>query len=145
MGVKILRHRTGLLYKSCKTILWLKQIHVSFKHRQKIRFDSSCQQQNITRILKIVIAEAGGGEVLIHHTFLTTPTERKEKTKIQNISQNLKDNIFLNLLVLIVTNMNFLLTIFICCQEKWLWELIKWSPKRKCFVLLLKSLNLLYL
>ena len=57
------------------------------QHRQKIRFDSSCQQQNITRILKIVIAKAGGGgEVLIHHTFLTTPTERKEKTKIKNIS-----------------------------------------------------------
>ena len=34
--------------------------------------------------------------------------------------------------------MNFLLTISICCQEKWLWELIKWSPKRKCFVLIIK-------
>ena len=27
-GVEILRHRTGLLCKSCQTILWLKQIHV---------------------------------------------------------------------------------------------------------------------
>ena len=34
-GVEILRHRTGLLCKSCQTILWLKQIHVSFKSRQK--------------------------------------------------------------------------------------------------------------
>ena len=80
MGVKILRHRTGLLYKSCQTTLWLKQIHVSFKHRQKIRFDSSCQQQNIMHILKIVIAKArGGGEVLIHHTFLTNPHRKKRK------------------------------------------------------------------
>ena len=39
-GVEILRHRTGLsLCKSCQTILGLKQIHVSFKRRQKkIRF-----------------------------------------------------------------------------------------------------------
>ena len=35
-GVEILRHRTGLsLCKSCQTILGLKQIHVSFKRRQK--------------------------------------------------------------------------------------------------------------
>ena len=37
-GVEVLRHRTGLLCKSCQTILWLRQIHVSFKSRQKIRF-----------------------------------------------------------------------------------------------------------
>ena len=34
-GVEILRHRTGFLYKSCQTVLRLKQIHVSFKRRQK--------------------------------------------------------------------------------------------------------------
>ena len=34
-GVEILRHRTGLLCKSCQTILWLKKIHVSFKRSQK--------------------------------------------------------------------------------------------------------------
>ena len=34
-----LRHRTGLPSQSCQTILWLKQIQVSFKSRQKIRFD----------------------------------------------------------------------------------------------------------
>ena len=34
-GVEILRHRTGLLCKRCQTILRLKQIHVSFKRRQK--------------------------------------------------------------------------------------------------------------
>ena len=34
-GVEILRHRTDLLCKSCQTILGLKQIHVSFKRRQK--------------------------------------------------------------------------------------------------------------
>ena len=35
-----LRHRTGLPCQSCQTILWLKQIQVSFKSRQKkIRFD----------------------------------------------------------------------------------------------------------
>ena len=33
-GFEILRHRTGILCKSCQTILWLKQIHVSFKSRQ---------------------------------------------------------------------------------------------------------------
>ena len=42
----------------------------------------------------------------------------------------------------IVSNINFLLTISIHCQEKWLRELIKWSPKRKCFDLLPNSLNL---
>ena len=35
----------------------------------------------------------------------------------------------LTLKVLIVTNINFLLPISICCQEKWLWELIKWPLK----------------
>ena len=34
-GVEILRHRTGLLCKRCQTVLRLKQIHVSFKRRQK--------------------------------------------------------------------------------------------------------------
>ena len=34
-GVEILRHWTSLLCKSCQTILWLKQMHVSFKSRQK--------------------------------------------------------------------------------------------------------------
>ena len=41
-GVEILRHRTGLLCKRCQTILRLKQIHVSFKRRQKkIHFGGS--------------------------------------------------------------------------------------------------------
>ena len=40
-GVEILSHRTGRLCKSCQTILWLKQIYVSFKSRQKIRFGGS--------------------------------------------------------------------------------------------------------
>ena len=50
-GVDISRPRTGLLCKSyycyysysahCQTILWLKQIYVSFKSRQKIRFGGS--------------------------------------------------------------------------------------------------------
>ena len=79
MGVKILRHRTGLLYKRCQTILWLKQIHVSFKHRQKIRFDSSCQQQNITCILKIVIAKAGGGGSFDTPHFSDNPHRKKRK------------------------------------------------------------------
>ena len=30
-----------------------------------------------------------------------------------------------------MTKIIFLLTISIYCQEKWLWELIKWSPKEK--------------
>ena len=33
--VELLRHRTDLLCKSCQTILWLKQIHVSFKWEDK--------------------------------------------------------------------------------------------------------------
>ena len=44
-----------------------------------------------------------------------------------------------------MTNINFLLTISICCQEKWLWEVIKWSVKKKCFDLLLNSLNNFFL
>ena len=48
----------------------------------------------------------------------------------------------LTLLVPIVTNSNFLLTISIYFHEMRLWELIKWSPKRKYFDLLSNSLNL---
>ena len=33
-GVELLRHRTGLLCKSCQTILWFKQIHVNYVHTQ---------------------------------------------------------------------------------------------------------------
>ena len=40
-----------------------------------------------------------------------------------------------------MTNINFLLTISIQCQEIRLWELIKSSPKRKFFDLLSNSLN----
>ena len=40
-----------------------------------------------------------------------------------------------------MTNINFLLTISIQFQEIRLWELIKWSPERKCFNLLSNSLN----
>ena len=42
-----------------------------------------------------------------------------------------------------VTNINFLLTISIDCQEIRLWELIKWSSKRKCFDLLSNSQHIL--
>ena len=38
-----------------------------------------------------------------------------------------------------MTNINFLLKISIQCQEIRLWELIKWSPKRKCFDLFSNS------
>ena len=48
---------------------------------------------------------------------------------------------FLTLYVPIVSNVNFLLTISIQCQEIRLWELIKWSPKEKCLDLLSDSLN----
>ena len=44
----------------------------------------------------------------------------------------------------IVTNINFLQTISTQCQEIRLWELIKWSPKRKYFDLLSNSLNLFF-
>ena len=44
-------------------------------------------------------------------------------------------------IVPMVTNINFLLTISIDCQETWLWELINWSPNRKCFDLSWNSLN----
>ena len=47
----------------------------------------------------------------------------------------------LTLQVPMVTNINFLQTISIHCQEKRLWELLKWSPKRKCLDLLLNSFN----
>ena len=54
---------------------------------------------------------------------------------------NLASFLFLTLWVLMVTNINFLLTISIHCQEIWLWQLIKWSSKRKCLDLLWNSLN----
>ena len=41
----------------------------------------------------------------------------------------------------IVTNINFLPTISIPFQEIRLWEIMKWSLKRKCFDLLWNSLN----
>ena len=41
----------------------------------------------------------------------------------------------------IVKNSNFLLMISIHCHEIRLWELIKWSPERKCLDLLSNSLN----
>ena len=47
----------------------------------------------------------------------------------------------LTLYVPIVTNINFLLTISIHYHEVRLWELRKWSPKRKYFDLLSNSLN----
>ena len=40
-----------------------------------------------------------------------------------------------------MTNINFLPMISVQCQETRLWELIKWSSKRKCFDLLSNSLN----
>ena len=40
-----------------------------------------------------------------------------------------------------VTNINFFLTISIDCPEIRLWQLINWSPKRKCLDLLSNSLN----
>ena len=40
-----------------------------------------------------------------------------------------------------VTKINFLLMMPIHCHEIRLWELIKWSPKRKCFDLLSNFLN----
>ena len=36
-GVELLRHCTGLLCKSCQTILWFKQIHVSYAHTQALK------------------------------------------------------------------------------------------------------------
>ena len=50
----------------------------------------------------------------------------------------------LTLEVPVVTKINFLLTISIQCQEIRFWELIKWSPKRKCFDLFSNSLNLFF-
>ena len=43
-----------------------------------------------------------------------------------------------------VTNINYLLMISIPYQEIRLWELMKWSLKRKCFDLLSNSLNYLF-
>ena len=44
-------YRTVLLCKSCQTVLWLKQIHVSFKRRtKKYTLAVLCKQLNITRV-----------------------------------------------------------------------------------------------
>ena len=43
-------------------------------------------------------------------------------------------SINLTLLVIILTNVNFLLTISIHGQDVRLWELVKWSAKRKCLI-----------
>ena len=40
-GVEILRHRTGFLYKSCQTVLRLKQIPVPSKEDKKMHFGGS--------------------------------------------------------------------------------------------------------
>ena len=40
-----------------------------------------------------------------------------------------------------MTKINFLPILSLHCQETRLWELIKWSPKRKCFDLLSNFLN----
>ena len=47
-------------------------------------------------------------------------------------------------IVLTVTNINFLLTISTHYQGKWLRELIRWSPNRKCFDLLIKLSQLIF-
>ena len=38
------------------------------------------------------------------------------------------------LILTLVTNINFLLTISIDCQEQSLWELIKWSQREKSLI-----------
>ena len=51
-GVKILRHRAGLLCKSCQTILWYIEANPHFlqKKEKKFAWVVLCQQQNVTRI-----------------------------------------------------------------------------------------------
>ena len=46
-GVEILRHRTGLLWKRCQTILRLKQIHVSCKSSKMLPLYLSLAQKPI--------------------------------------------------------------------------------------------------
>ena len=68
--------------------------------------------------------------------FLAGP-EKCEHWIWHSVSKFLK-----TLQVRILTNINFLPTIFICCQEKWLLELKKkWSLRRKCFDLLSNTLK----
>ena len=50
----------------------------------------------------------------------------------------------LTLQVPIVTNVNFLLTMSIQCQDIRLWELIKWSQGGECLDLLSNSLKLFW-
>ena len=75
------------------------------------------------------------------HAYYAFTSYVRHKGHLYEVFLVLAKNRCLTLWVSIVTNIDFLLTISICCQEKWLWELIKWSSKRKCFDLLLNSLN----
>ena len=58
-----------------------------------------------------------------------------------SIESRISPNFTLTLWVPLVTNINFLLKIFIHSQGIRLGELMKWSLKRKCFDLLSNSLN----
>ena len=58
----------------------------------------------------------------------------------QGLQTSLKGSLFNP----IVTNVNFLLTISMQCQEIRSWELIKWSPRGKCLDLLSNSHNLFF-
>ena len=60
------------------------------------------------------------------------PWNKQQKQKVKTST----------LQVPIVININFLPMISIHCQEIRSWELIKWSPHRKCLDLLSNSLNL---
>ena len=75
--------------------------------------------------------------------FWSSNSWRSNGSKLTNLTKYLGvlKNCSLTLQVPMVTNIKFLLTISIHCQEIRLWELLKWSPKRKCLDLLSNSLN----
>ena len=107
------------------------QMRSLFQNALKIRYQSLCKWFN--RAFKILQISKRDPIVLLQTQFF-----RDRKKSPHPLNPLL---IPLTLQVPMVTNINFLQTISIHCQEKRLWELLKWSPKRKCLDLLLNSLN----
>ena len=107
------------------------QMRSLFQNALKIHYQSLCKWFN--RAFKILQISKWDPIVLLQTQFF-----RDRKKSPHPLNPPL---IPLTLQVPMVTNINFLQTISIPCQEKRLWELLKWSPKRKCLDLLLNSFN----
>ena len=108
------------------------QMRSLFQNALKIHYQSLCKWFN--RAFKILQISKRDPIVLLQTQFFRE-IGKKSPHPLNPLL------IPLTLQVPMVTNINFLQTISIHCQEKRLWELLKWSLKRKCLDLLLNSFN----